>query len=79
MCQSEPEVVEDRIFNVYELHNDKPFLLAPHLSGGHWSLFIISPKMKEVFILDSLKGEKTKNCYILSNIIEDAFGETNFR
>ncbi|MFS7955864.1 putative papain-like cysteine peptidase superfamily [Helianthus anomalus] len=66
MCQRNPEEVKGHILGVYELHMDKQYFLAPYLANNHWSLFIISPTKKEVFILDSLKGNKDKNSYLLS-------------
>ncbi|KAF5812864.1 putative Ulp1 protease family catalytic domain, papain-like cysteine peptidase superfamily [Helianthus annuus] len=57
---------------------DKQYFLAPYLANNHWSLFIISPTKKEVFILDSLKGNKDKNNYLLSEVIEDVFKGTKF-
>ncbi|MFS7957218.1 putative Ulp1 protease family catalytic domain, papain-like cysteine peptidase superfamily [Helianthus anomalus] len=78
MCQRNPEEVKGHILGVYELHMDKPYFLAPYLANDHWSLFIISPARKEVFILDSLKGNKDKNSYLLSKVIEDVFKGTKF-
>ncbi|KAJ0592920.1 putative Ulp1 protease family catalytic domain, papain-like cysteine peptidase superfamily [Helianthus annuus] len=78
MCQRNPEEVKGHILGVYELHMDKRYFLAPYLANDHWSLFIISPAKKEVFILDSLKGNKDKNNYLLSNVIEDVFKGTKF-
>ncbi|KAJ0587666.1 putative Ulp1 protease family catalytic domain, papain-like cysteine peptidase superfamily [Helianthus annuus] len=78
MCQRNPEEVKGHILGVYELHMDKQYFLAPYLANNHWSLFIISPTKKEVFILDSLKGNKDKNNYLLSEVIEDVFKGTKF-
>ncbi|KAJ0786075.1 putative papain-like cysteine peptidase superfamily [Helianthus annuus] len=78
MCQRNPEEVKGHILGVYELHMDKQYFLAPYLANDHWSLFIISPTKKEVFILDSLKGNKDKNSYFLSEVTEDVFKGTKF-
>ncbi|MFS7917055.1 putative Ulp1 protease family catalytic domain, papain-like cysteine peptidase superfamily [Helianthus anomalus] len=78
MCQHNPEEVKGHILGLYELHMDKRYFLAPYLANDHWSLFIISPARKEVFILDSLKGNKDKNNYLLSEVIEDVFKGTKF-
>ncbi|KAF5814682.1 putative Ulp1 protease family catalytic domain, papain-like cysteine peptidase superfamily [Helianthus annuus] len=78
ICERNPEEVKGHILGVYELHMDKRYFLAPYLANDHWSLFIISPARKEVFILDSLKGNKDKNSYLLSKVIEDVFKGTKF-
>ncbi|KAL9991926.1 putative Ulp1 protease family catalytic domain, papain-like cysteine peptidase superfamily [Helianthus debilis subsp. tardiflorus] len=78
MCERNPEEVKGHILGVYELHMDKRYFLAPYLANDHWSLFIISPARKEVFILDSLKGNKDKNSYLLSKVIEDVLKGTKF-
>ncbi|KAF5809156.1 putative Ulp1 protease family catalytic domain, papain-like cysteine peptidase superfamily [Helianthus annuus] len=78
MCQRNPEEVKGHILGVYELHMDKQYFLAPYLANNHWYLFIISPTKKEVFILDSLKGNKDINNYLLSEVIEDVFKGTKF-
>ncbi|MFS7938489.1 putative papain-like cysteine peptidase superfamily [Helianthus anomalus] len=57
---------------------DKRYFLAPYLAINHWLLFIISPAKKEVFILNSLKGNKDKNSYLLLKVIADVFIGTKF-
>ncbi|MFS7911924.1 putative Ulp1 protease family catalytic domain, papain-like cysteine peptidase superfamily [Helianthus anomalus] len=78
MCQRNPEEVKGHTLGVYELHMDKQYFLTPYLANDHWSLFIISPTKNEVFSLDSLKGNKEKNSYLLSEVIEDVFKRTKF-
>ncbi|KAK1406086.1 hypothetical protein QVD17_41371 [Tagetes erecta] len=55
----------------------KSYILAPFLIGPHYVLFIISPKQKRGYILDSLKGTKNEKSYPFSKVVEDSF-EGNF-
>ncbi|KAM0070278.1 putative Ulp1 protease family catalytic domain, papain-like cysteine peptidase superfamily [Helianthus debilis subsp. tardiflorus] len=55
-------------------HDDKEFILAPYLADGHWTLFIIAVKVRQVYILDSLfkKGKKNPSRYLLTSVIQSA-------
>ncbi|KAF5753392.1 putative Ulp1 protease family catalytic domain, papain-like cysteine peptidase superfamily [Helianthus annuus] len=76
MCKRNPREVEDHIFSLATHHVDKDFILAPHLSDDHWSLFIIAQHIGHVYILDStkIKGEKNASNYRLSSLLPTALG-----
>ncbi|MFS7949407.1 putative Ulp1 protease family catalytic domain, papain-like cysteine peptidase superfamily [Helianthus anomalus] len=60
MCKRNPREVLDHIPSLATRHVDKDLILAPHLTDNHWSLFIIAPNIRHVYILDStmVKGKK---------------------
>ncbi|KAK9052892.1 hypothetical protein SSX86_029522 [Deinandra increscens subsp. villosa] len=76
MCVNEKEQVKEHIQSVHALHIDKPYIVAPYYAGLHWSLHIISYKYKRAYILDSIMTLKSKDCYQLPSIIEDALNTT---
>ncbi|MFS7988657.1 putative papain-like cysteine peptidase superfamily [Helianthus anomalus] len=45
-------------------------MLAPYCVDGHWTLFIIAVKIRGVYILDSLKGNKYPSNYRLTSVVE---------
>ncbi|KAK1433171.1 hypothetical protein QVD17_10077 [Tagetes erecta] len=85
-CRDNLDSVKGHLLSVYQLHNDKRYFLAPFLDRGHWVLFIVSPKERQGYILDSIKYKKLSNGqghlinvkktakdYDLSKVIEEAF------
>ncbi|XP_035834656.1 uncharacterized protein LOC110883353 [Helianthus annuus] len=74
MCREMRAEVEEHIRTMVRYHDDKEFILAPYLADGHWTLFIIVVKVRQVYILDSLfkKGNKNPSRYLLTSVIESA-------
>ncbi|MFS7959674.1 putative Ulp1 protease family catalytic domain, papain-like cysteine peptidase superfamily [Helianthus anomalus] len=75
-CEKNLASVKEHLVEVYKLHKDKKYFLAPFFYGGHWVLFIVSPSDRKGWILDSvsIRAEKNKNHYPLTKAIETTFG-----
>ncbi|KAK9063889.1 hypothetical protein SSX86_017761 [Deinandra increscens subsp. villosa] len=75
-----PEIITDHVHyhTVLEvLAKDLVDISFIHWSAIlHWSLHIISYKYKRAYILDSIMTLKSKDCYQLPSIIEDALNTT---
>ncbi|MFS7994423.1 putative Ulp1 protease family catalytic domain, papain-like cysteine peptidase superfamily [Helianthus anomalus] len=66
--------VEEHIRTMVRYHDAKEFIFAPYLADGHWSLFIITVKVRRVYILNSafIKGGKNPNQYRIPSVIKSA-------
>ncbi|XP_022015820.1 uncharacterized protein LOC110915432 [Helianthus annuus] len=53
-CEKNLASVKEHLVEVYKLHKDKKYFLAPFFYGGHWVLFIVSPSDRKGWILDSV-------------------------
>ncbi|KAJ0493234.1 putative nodulin homeobox protein [Helianthus annuus] len=83
-CETNFASVKEHLLSVYKLKKGTKYFLAPFFIGNiyfivynaHWVLFIVSPKERSVWILDStsVKAQKNKDDYPLSRAIESSFG-----
>ncbi|KAJ9536260.1 hypothetical protein OSB04_un000560 [Centaurea solstitialis] len=69
--------VKDSILAAMKHHTEKEYFLAPYLQGGHYSLLVIRPKRRLVYVLDSIMGEKTAETYMIKNVLDRAITEYN--
>ncbi|XP_022003865.1 uncharacterized protein LOC110901340 [Helianthus annuus] len=75
-CEENFASVKEHLLGVYKLKKGTKYFLAPFFYRAHWVLFIVSPKERSVWILDtiSVKANKDKDDYPLSRAIESSFG-----
>ncbi|KAJ0795491.1 putative papain-like cysteine peptidase superfamily [Helianthus annuus] len=73
-CTKNSEGVQSHIIDMFTFHVDKTFLVAPYLANNHWTLIIICPSTKRGYIIDSINREKDQHSYLLTSIIDEAFG-----
>ncbi|KAJ0615575.1 putative Ulp1 protease family catalytic domain, papain-like cysteine peptidase superfamily [Helianthus annuus] len=75
-CEENFASVQEHLLSVYKLKKGTNYFLAPFFYSAHWVLFIVSPKERSVWILDStsVKANKNKDDYPLSRAIESSFG-----
>ncbi|XP_071687276.1 uncharacterized protein [Rutidosis leptorrhynchoides] len=73
ICSEGPEEVTAYIKKIMTQDRDKYYIL-PYHQLNHWSLFIIYPSKKYGYILDSLKGTKVAQDYLLSGLVDEAIG-----
>ncbi|XP_035840877.1 uncharacterized protein LOC110918800 [Helianthus annuus] len=75
-CEENFASVKEHLLGVYKLKKGTKYFLAPFFYRAHWVLFIVSPKERSVWILDtiSVKAKKDKDDYPLSRAIESSFG-----
>lgn len=45
-----------------------------YFCSNHWTLIIICPSTERGYIIDSIRREKDQHDYLLTSVIEDAFG-----
>nr|GEZ85039.1 ulp1 protease family, C-terminal catalytic domain-containing protein [Tanacetum cinerariifolium] len=72
VCDQESNFAIKHILAIVEAHRDKEIFLAPYLQDSHWVLFLICPKTRTGYILDSYNRDKrkTSNSFYLSNTVE---------
>ncbi|MFS7936085.1 putative papain-like cysteine peptidase superfamily [Helianthus anomalus] len=73
-CTKNPEGVQEHIIDMFMFHTDKTFFLAPYLANDHWTLIVICPSTKRGYIIDSISREKDQHSYLLTSVIDEAFG-----
>ncbi|KAK9049567.1 hypothetical protein SSX86_031464 [Deinandra increscens subsp. villosa] len=73
LCKRNRAGVGKHIQDIYTLHSEKMFFIAPYLVGKHWSLLIVCPTYKSGYIIDSKRTGKNKNSYLLVSILEEVF------
>ncbi|KAK9059737.1 hypothetical protein SSX86_020441 [Deinandra increscens subsp. villosa] len=73
LCKRNRAGVGKHIQDIYTLHSEKMFFIAPYLAGKHWSLLIVCPTYKSGYIIDSKRTGKNKNSYLLVSILEEVF------
>ncbi|KAK9053013.1 hypothetical protein SSX86_029643 [Deinandra increscens subsp. villosa] len=79
MCNITKDTVIKHIQSVMKLHKDKQEFIAPYLAGSHWSLILITRyRNKHYFgsIIDSISKRKDAKNYMITELIEEAIGET---
>ncbi|MFS7935920.1 putative Ulp1 protease family catalytic domain, papain-like cysteine peptidase superfamily [Helianthus anomalus] len=73
-CTKNSEGVQSHIIDMFTFHVDKTFFVAPYLAINHWTLIIICPSTERGYIIDSINREKDQHSYLLTSIIDEAFG-----
>ncbi|KAJ0795162.1 putative Ulp1 protease family catalytic domain, papain-like cysteine peptidase superfamily [Helianthus annuus] len=73
-CMKNSEGVQEHIIDMFTFHIDKTFFVAPYLANNHWTLIIICPSTERGYIIDSISREKDQHSYLLTSIIDEAFG-----
>ncbi|KAJ0893811.1 putative Ulp1 protease family catalytic domain, papain-like cysteine peptidase superfamily [Helianthus annuus] len=73
-CTKNSEGVQEHIIDMFMFHTDKTFFLAPYLADNHWTLIIICPSTERGYIIDSISREKDQHSYLLTSVIDEAFG-----
>ncbi|KAI7747188.1 hypothetical protein M8C21_031893, partial [Ambrosia artemisiifolia] len=73
-CTKDSEGVQAYIIDMLTFHTDKTFFVAPYLANNHWTLIIICPSTERGYIIDSIRREKDQHDYLLTSVIEEAFG-----
>ncbi|KAI7736186.1 hypothetical protein M8C21_011578 [Ambrosia artemisiifolia] len=80
VCDKYEEFVIDHIKEVMDHHKDRHYFMAPYLACGHLSLSVIfhNPGNQKFYgyIIDSSKKGKTSESYLITNLFEEAIGES---